>query len=94
MEKFTSITRINVEEMAHNATAFPQMMFPNEQMEIQCRRMFKKGAEYLKNELILILKDYFNQVTPCTTEENSEIKVEDKSLWNLYNALLAHKIKL
>ena len=90
MTSFSSVTRINREDMAKIANSFPAMCYPSENMEIQCRKAFLKGIKEYQNGLIEILKDYFNKKNPCDSNEKLEIKIEDKSLWEFYNALLIH----
>ena len=93
MKTFTSITKITVEEMATRATRFPAMMFATIDKEASCIKKFIEGAQFFRDELLSIMKNYFNEVTSCTTEENSQIREQDRSLWDLYNALLAQKSK-
>lgn len=88
MQTFSSITKIPIEDIAKKATSFPAMCYPNPDMEIQCKAKYIEGIKFYQNELLSTLNDYFNSVTPCTTDINSEIRIEDKTLWQFYNALL------
>ncbi len=88
MQTFSSVTKIKIEEIATQATSFPKMLYPNKDMENQCRAKYIEGIKFYQNELLSTLKEYFNSVTPCTTDSNSEIRTEDKTLWQFYNAIL------
>lgn len=88
MQKFSSITKIKIEDIATKATSFPSMMYPNRDMEIQCKLKYIEGIKFYQNVLLSALKEYFNTVTPCTNDSNSEIRIEDKTLWQFYNTLL------
>ncbi len=86
--EFTSITKIKIDDLATKATSFPAMCYPDKTMEMQCKAKYIEGAKAYQKELLSVLKEYFDKVTPCTTDENSEIRIEDKTLWELYNAIL------
>lgn len=86
--EFTSITKIKIDDLATKATSFPAMCYPDKTMEMQYKAKYIEGAKAYQKELLSILKEYFDKVTPRTTEENSEIRIEDKTLWELYNAIL------
>lgn len=88
MQNFSSITKIKIEDIATKATSFPTMAYPNRDMEIQCREKYIEGIKFYQNVLLSTLKEYFNKVTPCTSDINSEIRLEDKTLWQFYNTLL------